>query len=222
MQHIGYFDGASENPGKCGLGATLLGEHSAELAWAIKPIQYGTNNEAEYQAVILLMELALSQGISHIVCRGDSQLVINQINGRWRCQKEELKQFLNQVHQLSTRFEYIRFEWVKREDNQRADALSKQGMSATQLECAPQNALIPQVQAPNFNGSTTAPPTTITPVTVKTLQDGRLLIGGAQIAILDPTTKTCTCGEFHATGQCVHVKALLKLTNTPSPTTSVH
>jgi len=101
-----------------------------------------TNNVCEYLAVINalkeverlslekeIMQLALSNSKQEdIMIFSDSQLVINQINGKWGCWDPKLQQLLEEVRILSKRLHqhglYLRFMWIPRIMNKEADALT--------------------------------------------------------------------------------------------------
>lgn len=112
----GWFDGACwPNPGPMGLGAVLVGPgnqyHDKFINAGI-----GTINQAEWQALILLLETALSMGITRLLVRGDSQLVIKQVNREWRVSETFVKHYL-MAHKLISQFQRVKFIWVPREDN---------------------------------------------------------------------------------------------------------
>ncbi len=60
--------------------------------------------------------------------RGDSQLVIRQMTGEYQVRKEHLKAYRERLKQLAALFRRVEFQWVPREQNQRADALSKEAL----------------------------------------------------------------------------------------------
>lgn len=94
-----------------------------------------TNNEAEYEALRMAVEYAIvhawdDRGIepSDFVFKGDSRLVIEQVKGLWQVKAEHLKerQWLLQ-RDLGLLSEPYSLQWVPREQNQRADELSRLG-----------------------------------------------------------------------------------------------
>ena len=79
--HTGYFDGATNpNPGELGLGACIVDHKGDEVIATSSYRPYGTNNEAEYLSLILLLKMAKKAGIKELECYGDSKLIINQVN----------------------------------------------------------------------------------------------------------------------------------------------
>jgi ribonuclease HI len=138
--HYGFFDGATggENPGPVGLGFCIY-QNEKEIAVGAAPSGFGTNNEAEYQALVWLLETALSMGVAEIAVYGDSQLIINQVNGKWNA-GDKFHGFLKSIHEMAKRFSLIEFFWVPRTANIRADALSKRGLSLDSKKVAYKNA----------------------------------------------------------------------------------
>ena len=56
-----------------------------------------TNNEAEYEALVVGLDLAKAAGATSVVIYCDSQVVTNQVNGDYKCKVERMKRYLNQV-----------------------------------------------------------------------------------------------------------------------------
>ena len=120
-----YFDGCSKgNPGESGIGAVIY-KNGVEY-WA--NCEYigndKTNNEAEYRALIFGLELAISHKITKLSVCGDSLLVINQINNKYKVKHPNLYQLYKKVQLLKSEFTYIDFNHVYRKHNKRADQLS--------------------------------------------------------------------------------------------------
>lgn len=82
-----------------------------------------TNNLAEYEAAIQALSWAAESGHERLILRMDSQLVVHQVTGRWRCKAAHLASKVQLVHRLLGKAKG-RIEWVPRERNQRADELS--------------------------------------------------------------------------------------------------
>jgi ribonuclease HI len=125
--YYGFFDGACNgNPGRIGLGISICDE-TREIALGAGPVDYGTNNDAEYMSLIKLLESALSIDVRDLTVFGDSQLIVNQVNGKWSA-GEKFKPMLGQVTQLIRQFERVNIQWIPRTKNTRADKLSKRGL----------------------------------------------------------------------------------------------
>lgn len=78
----GYFDGCSKgNPGDSGVGGVLIDENGEIVEKISKYIGVHTNNEAEYMALLELLNSAYRHNVKEILIHGDSQLVIEQMTG---------------------------------------------------------------------------------------------------------------------------------------------
>ena len=124
-----YFDGCSKgNPGRAGAGAAIFNEDGAEVfAESVFAGYSATNNEAEYTGLILGLNTALKQGITELHVRGDSQLVIRQMQGKYKVNSPKLVPLHQCPITLASKFAKIEYEHVYRDSNARADALSNTG-----------------------------------------------------------------------------------------------
>ncbi len=116
------FDGAAiPNPGKRGTGAVLLdnGQVLHEISEMLEGT--GTNNEAEYNALIQGLKKAQALGWTDINVQGDSKLVVNQVNGKWSVKSDNLKGPCQIAKKLVGQFNSIKLEWIPREQNEKAD-----------------------------------------------------------------------------------------------------
>jgi len=121
-----YVDGASlGNPGKAGIAFILSVCGKKPLRKMAKFIGYTTNNVAEYMGLIYGMQEALSLNGKKLVCFSDSELLINQIKGRYKVRNKNLMLFYNQVKHLESLFEKVEYHHIPREKNREADFLAK-------------------------------------------------------------------------------------------------
>lgn len=120
-----YTDGASRgNPGPSAYAVilvrddTVIDEKSGYLG-------EGTNNSAEYQALIHGLTLAALYTQEVVICFSDSELVIRQLTGRYTIRKPHLQVFAEQIRVLCGRFSRVEFQSVPRAHPciQRADRL---------------------------------------------------------------------------------------------------
>jgi ribonuclease HI/probable phosphoglycerate mutase len=124
-----FTDGASRgNPGQAGAGAVLLAENGEELATRSVYLGTCTNNIAEYQALLIGLEEALRQGCSDIAVALDSELIVRQIQGRYKVKNEGLLPLFQQVRERLARFDTWSIIHVPRAQNARADQLANQGI----------------------------------------------------------------------------------------------
>jgi ribonuclease HI len=119
-----WFDGATApNPGARGIGGLLIGPLGERIEIS-KAIGYGTNNEAEYEALIAVLNEVITQKIDEIAIHGDSSLVINQVAGDWECKASNLRQCCDAAKSLVRQIKRVVLIWIPRERNEAADALS--------------------------------------------------------------------------------------------------
>lgn len=122
-------DGASRgNPGPAGAGAQITGPDGVVMAEVAEGLGEATNNVAEYTAVIRGLERALELGAGSVLLRSDSQLLINQLTGRYRVRSPHLQPLHRRVRELAAVFDSIEYEHVRRERNTEADRLANQGV----------------------------------------------------------------------------------------------
>lgn len=124
-------DGAARgNPGPAGAGATLAdpsGSLVDELGVGLGRL---TNNEAEYHALLLGLEMARRHGATRLRVRMDSELVVRQLAGRYKVKSEHLRPLFDQARKLLAAFESAEVVHVFREQNGDADRLANQGIDA--------------------------------------------------------------------------------------------
>ncbi len=121
-----YTDGACfGNPGPMGIGIVIYRD-DVRVEELSEYIGVGTNNIAEYTAVIKALETAHSMGENEVHLKSDSQLIIRQLNGEYKVRDPELKELKKRVDSLCKTLK-ISFEHIPREHNSEADSLSKEG-----------------------------------------------------------------------------------------------
>jgi len=121
--------GARGNPGPAGYGAVVREAATGEtLMERAEAIGITTNNVAEYSGLVAGLEAAAQLGAVEVEVRMDSKLVVEQMSGRWRIKHPGLRPLAAQAAALVPRFESVRFTWVPRERNKRADALANAAM----------------------------------------------------------------------------------------------
>ncbi len=128
-----YTDGGSRgNPGISGLGVAIYGEDGALLEKRFKPLGVMTNNQAEYWGAFYGIRRAAEMGATEIRLHMDSQLVINQLAGRWKLKHPELKEIFAQIRDFLGGHPGLKldFKAIPREKNTVADALSNRAMDA--------------------------------------------------------------------------------------------
>lgn len=128
---ITYTDGGSRNnPGPAACGVVILDEKENVIHAAGKYIGTATNNEAEYQALLLALEKAreLLDARGELVCHLDSELVVKQLNREYRVKDEKMKALFARVGQACLAFSKVQFVHVRREKNKLADRLVNEAL----------------------------------------------------------------------------------------------
>lgn len=130
--YINTDGGSRGNPGPAGIGVVFFDESEKEFYSTGKFIGNGTNNEAEYNAIIYALEILLksdwflknNNSGGEVVCRLDSQLVVEQINGNYKVKQDHLRELLEKIKFIIKQISLnIKFVHVRREQNKRADEL---------------------------------------------------------------------------------------------------
>ncbi|KAI3465911.1 hypothetical protein Pfo_022574 [Paulownia fortunei] len=118
-----YFDGASHKNG-AGAGVIFITSDGEVLPYSFTLIQNCSNNVAEYQALILGLEMAVDIKQLHLKVYGDSKLVVNQLLGLYEVKKPELLPYFNYVRRLIGWLGDVIIKHIPRTDNKQADALA--------------------------------------------------------------------------------------------------
>lgn len=134
MDLVLHFDGACEpNPGGVATWGFVVRQAAGELVYpgggVVETRERTTNNLAEYVALGKglgrLLEMGFKDEPGKLLVRGDSKLVIEQLNGNWQCNAPLLVKCRDRCRQLLADLGWEwRAEWVPRDQNAEADALS--------------------------------------------------------------------------------------------------
>jgi ribonuclease HI len=127
--YVLHFDGCADpNPGNTSCGAVVY--LNDQEVWSkgkyLKSVQ--TNNYAEYYGLLIGLKCCLNSNIKKLLVKGDSQLVINQMNGLYNVKSDNLKEIHTKCKEYAEKFDKIIFTWIPREENKRADELANQYM----------------------------------------------------------------------------------------------
>ena len=226
--YTGYFDGATNpNPGEMGLGACLISDiENTEVDAAIHYKRHGTNNEAEYYSLILLLKRAITLNIKSIRCFGDSKLIVNHYNRVFNV-SEKFVPYLLKVDELAKKFDFISIEWVRRNKNTRADELSKIALKLKKSAVLDVNnneiagtSPIETKEKKNKTNKVKVQPARVKPiqqrlpkVKVSVINNEVLMIveGGSTVSFVDVKRGRCTCDRFISTATCDHSETVNKL-----------
>jgi len=120
----GFGTGTIESPGAGAIGVVLRDPDGRLVAEISKRIEPTINTVAEYQALIEGRTLARSRGIQRLRVYLDSELVVDQVNGRVQVRREHIRPLHTKACSLMQEFPSIRISWVPRKRNAEADALA--------------------------------------------------------------------------------------------------
>lgn len=111
-----YSDGGARgNPGPAAIGVVLCDEQGQVLEERAECIGATTNNVAEYRAMLLALERAKAHGATRLLCTADSQLLIFQLQGRYRVKHPPLQVLMEKVRSAAKEFESVTWQHVRRE-----------------------------------------------------------------------------------------------------------
>ncbi|XP_020250170.1 uncharacterized protein LOC109827577 [Asparagus officinalis] len=132
-----FFDGVSRaNPNRgitTGVGVVLVSPNGHVILRGFSLIEPYTNNVAEYNALLLRMQLAEELNIRYIEAYGDSQLIVNQVRGEYEVRNKDLVPYHFAVLELAQKFEGFFIEYIPRAQNTYADALASLATSLALL-----------------------------------------------------------------------------------------
>jgi ribonuclease HI len=124
-----YFDGSLKLEGE-GAGVLLISPKGEQLNYVLQIFWKVSNNEAEYEALLHGLRLAISLGIKRLLVYGDSAVVINQVNKSWDRNKENMDTYCLEVRKHENKFYGLEFHHVVHDNNVAADVLSKLALIA--------------------------------------------------------------------------------------------
>ncbi|KAL0367560.1 UNVERIFIED_CONTAM: hypothetical protein Sradi_3646100 [Sesamum radiatum] len=119
-----HVDGSST--AQCsGVGIVITTPQGEDLEFAIKFGFKASNNETEYEALVIGMKMAHETGARHLLAYSDSQLVVKQVEDTYEAKEESMIQYLQQIADLKTKFHHFQIIQIPREENGKADSFSK-------------------------------------------------------------------------------------------------
>jgi ribonuclease HI len=125
-------DGASRgNPGPASYAVIICRPDGSVLYQLGKYLGNATNNVAEYFALITALDYCAANNISRLRVRSDSELLVRQMQGRYKVKSASLKPLHERATRQSKSFGYFAIEHVLRELNADADALANAALDRT-------------------------------------------------------------------------------------------
>ncbi|MFA6391932.1 MAG: ribonuclease HI family protein [Patescibacteria group bacterium] len=114
--------GARGNPGPAASGVVIFDEHKKILGEYSEYLGETTNNQAEYRAIILALKKAIELNGTRIKIYSDSELIVNQLNRKYKVKDAGLATLFVQVWNLVQKFDSVEYHHIPREKNKLADA----------------------------------------------------------------------------------------------------
>lgn len=125
-------DGACRgNPGPASIGVSIEDAAGREVAVASEAIGRATNNVAEYRALLKAIGLLTDLGAARVEFLLDSELIVRQMEGRYRVRDAKLRPLYEQARRGLAAFREVVFRHVPRRENARADELANEALDRT-------------------------------------------------------------------------------------------
>lgn len=135
-----YFDGGfQKETNQAGLGAVIFfkqGKKKYRIRANECIDEMDTNNEAEYAAFYYALNILEDLGVSHLSCefKGDSQVVLKQLEGEWPCYEDALNRWLDRIEEKIKALGLTpKYTVISRKDNKEADKLATQALEGKEI-----------------------------------------------------------------------------------------
>jgi ribonuclease HI len=129
---VANVDGASRgNPGPASYAVVVRGPDGATCFEVGKYLGRATNNVAEYYGLITALDYAAAQGIDRLLVRSDSELLVRQMQGRYKVKSTDLRPLYERARKIANGFAHFAIEHVPRELNREADELANLALDRT-------------------------------------------------------------------------------------------
>lgn len=155
--YLANIDGASRgNPGPASYAVVMRDPDGRVVLELAKSLGRTTNNVAEYYALLAALDYATSQRIAALRIRSDSELLVRQVQGRYKVKSTDLKPLHERAQKLIRQLTYFAIEHVRREMNRDADALANVALDSGNV--APSKSAAPASTAARQTSPTDGPP----------------------------------------------------------------
>jgi ribonuclease HI len=135
--HIANIDGASRgNPGPAAYAVIIRDANGKLLLELAKKFGRDTNNVAEYYALLAALDFATTHGITALRIRSDSELLVRQMQGRYKVKSADLKPLHERASIRARQLKYFAIEHIRREQNGDADALANVALDSGPVNSA--------------------------------------------------------------------------------------
>ncbi|XP_057530798.1 uncharacterized protein LOC130809160 [Amaranthus tricolor] len=124
-----YVDGSSTQSAS-GAGLLIVSSAGVRMERAVRFEFATSNNEAEYEALLMGLRICYETGAKKLSAFSDSQLIVGQVNGEFEAKDDSMKMYLQQVKEFVQKFDKFTLEHIPRSQNAQADSLAKLASSA--------------------------------------------------------------------------------------------
>lgn len=125
-----YIDGAANQKGS-GVGLVLRSPERITIEKSLRLDFWATNNEAEYEALLMGMTMVQKMGGKAIEMFADSRLIVGQVKGEFEARDKRMQEYLSQVRHIQSGFESFNLLHVPRSGNTHANSLATLATSST-------------------------------------------------------------------------------------------
>ena len=126
-----YVDGAANQRGS-GVALVLVSPEKITIEKSLRLGFLATNNEAEYEALLMGMVMPHKMGGKTVKIFSDSRLVVGQVKGELEAQDPRMQEYLSQVKRIQTKFEFFDLSYISRGENTHIDSLATFATSSAQ------------------------------------------------------------------------------------------
>jgi ribonuclease HI len=115
------------------VGVLFIFPKGEQLKYVFQILFKVSNNEAEYEALLHGLRLAVSLGIKRLLVYSDSLLIVQQVNKEWDINEDTMDVYVEEIKNLENKFSGLEIHHVDRDNNVGADVLSKLGSTRTAI-----------------------------------------------------------------------------------------
>jgi ribonuclease HI len=153
-----YFDGSLKLGGG-GARVLFISPRKERLKYRFQILFEVSNNEAEYEALLHRLHLAVFLGIKRLLIYSDSLLVVQLVNKEWDINKDTMDAYVMKIRKLEKKFSRLEIHHVVRDNNVGMDVLSKLGSDRANI---PPGVFVhelnhPSIRAPNSSSIAQGP-----------------------------------------------------------------
>jgi ribonuclease HI/transposase InsO family protein len=132
-----------------GAGVVLKSPKGDTMCYVLQIHFNATNNVAEYEALMHGMHIAKDLGVTRLLCYGDSDLVVQQLDGTWDAKSPTMAEYRRTIDEFGRAFQGFEVKHIKRDENEAADALARMGSKRSKV---PSDIFLEHLYEPSIKG----------------------------------------------------------------------